>query len=171
MYSVFASDYGGGAVNVQNSSTENKPALGERERESGRGEGGGGRERAFATGDRRERVSVSMEYKLRISLRTACSDRGGSDLQEMDISCAWKRALQSFGKGAMTVQRCEISDESTRHVFAHGRTHQRVLSPGCDRSVRGCPCRHLRLNALRILNRVFLFLGGRGLLWGCVIRG
>lgn len=50
---MFASDYGGGAVNVQDSSTENKPAWGKREKERERERReGGGRERAFQRGQK-----------------------------------------------------------------------------------------------------------------------
>lgn len=67
LYSVFANDYGGGAVNVQDSSTENKPAWGKRERRREKGRGGREEEEGKEpfNGDRRKRVSVSMELKLR----------------------------------------------------------------------------------------------------------
>lgn len=58
---VSASEYGGGAVYVHESSTENKPAWGEKreERDEGEEEGTGGNE--LLGREQRESVSVTKE--------------------------------------------------------------------------------------------------------------
>lgn len=85
---MFANDYGGGAVNVQDSSTENKPAFG-REREGGRkGEEGGRRRKgkSLSTGTEGKESQFQWNKNCAISIRTVCSDRGGSFLSRKWIA-------------------------------------------------------------------------------------
>lgn len=88
LYSVFASDYGGGALNVQDSSTENKPAWGKREKKGERQRGrreGGGKERAWLSlsGDIREKTPVQLNKNCAIFTRTARCGRGGPILSRL----------------------------------------------------------------------------------------
>lgn len=158
--------------------------------------------KSLSTGTEGKESPFQWNKNCAISLRTACSDRGGPVLSRKWISVvfldnqgirahcnprclggyrSWrflpdglqrrKRAVQSFQKGDMTVQRCKISDESIRHALPMGeRINIFSAWTVIYLRVQCSPCRRLHLNALWMLNGVSCFFG-RGLLGGCVIRG
>ena len=164
-------------------------------REGRREKGRGGRER------RRKGTSLSTGTEGKESLRfngiktaqflegAACSGIAADRAATLSASSAHrtgaggffaqmvfgrrKRVCAMVQKDDGTVQRCEISDESTNHVLLMG---ERFLSPGSDLSAYTHTQLPLPVSTTAPMDVkwafiFFIFLGGGGILGGCVIYG